>query len=462
MDTSLVPEIGSVPPSLRSFRLTWAESIVRSASQEPALTAAFAAKHARLLHFVDVRDAAELSGPMGRVPGSFSVCPEDLGQVVEALDRDDPVLLVDRANERAPALAKALEGRGMRFVAYMWGGISEWRSRGYATTRALPLRLGKIARIAPHFEAERRRLSLEDIREHLGDPRAIHRQKLGALLMGGHLSCVDGRDHGALWGTPGGDGGEILLALSALERLRKRAMTEAEVGAVLEARLDDFGACGLHTDTTAGNRTIAAARAHPDLARHVEGISETWEWRRFFTAPPPEAVPHLLDMLSTPELLGCGHLKLSMLHADDYGTRRDLVRAFLRTFFSARWSGSTEALYAALPGGHVEGAVLRGRLDDALGPFSQVPLISPLAYGTQMFVAHPEVAVATRGFTVKLLIRLGLVEAKLAAALTEEISQLASVQLARTLFVLGNGLPIFDVWFDGSGDFRVECAGQVG
>ncbi|MBK6463110.1 MAG: hypothetical protein IPF92_19205 [Myxococcales bacterium] len=79
-----------------------------------------------------------------------------------------------------------------------------------------------------------------------------------------------------------------------------------------------------------------------------------------------------------------------------------------------------------------------------------------------MFVAHPEVAVATRGFTVKLLIRLGLVEAKLAAALTEEISQLASVQLARTLFVLGNGLPIFDVWFDGSGDFRVECAGQVG
>ncbi len=461
MDTSLVPQIGAVPPALRTFRLLWAESIVRGASQEPALPATFAAKHARLLHFVDVRDEDQLSGPMGRVPGSFSVRPEDIGQVADALHPDDPVLLVDRDNERAPPLARALEQRGMRFVAFMWGGISEWRSQGYASTRALPLRLGKIARIEPHFEAVQRLLSLDDIREHLGDPRAIHRQKLGSLLTRGHLSCVDGRDHGAVWGTPGGDGGEILLALSALEKLRKRPMSEAEIGAVLRARLDDFGACGLHTDTSAGNRTIAAARAHPNLARHVEGISETWEWRKFFTTPPREAIPDLLDLLTTPEFLGCGHLKLSMLHADDYGTRRDLVRGFLRAFFGTRWSGSTETLYTPLPGGHAEGAVLRVRLEGELGPFSQVPLISPLAGGTQMFVAHPEVAAAMRGFTVDLLVRLGLVEASQAHVLAEEIGQLASVQLGRTLLALGDGLPIFDVWFDGAGCFRVEPAGRV-
>jgi len=462
MDTSLVPEIGAVHQALRSFRLSWVEAIVRSEKGEPALPATFAAQHARLLHFVDVRDRDELSGPMGRVPGSFSVLPDDIGQVVEALQPDDPVLLVDRKNERAPALAKALEQRGMRFVAHMWGGISEWRAQGYASTRALPLRLGKLARITPGFEANKRLLTLEDIREHLGDPRAIHRQKLASLLTHGHLSCVDGRDHGALFGTPGGDGGEILLALSALEKLRKKPMSEDEVTAVLEARLDGFGTCGVHTDISAANRVIATLRAHPTLARHVERISHTWEWRAFFMSPPREAFSDLLDILTAPENLGCGHLKLSMVHADDYGTRSELVRGFLRTFFELRWNGSTETLYTPLPGGHAEGAVLRVRTSEEIGPFSQVPLVSPLFGGTQMFVAHPEVADTMRSFTVRLLAGLGLVSRDQESALASAITELAAVQLGRTLHALGEGLPIYDVWFDESGCFRVESGGHVG
>lgn len=462
MDTSLIPEIGTVPQALRSFRLHWVESLVRNDRGEPALPATFAAQHARLLHFVDVRDREELSGPMGRVPGSFSVLPEDLEQVVEALEKEDPVLLVDRRGERAPALAKRLEERGMRFVAHMRGGVSEWRSQGYSATRALPLRLGKLARITPGFEAQKRMLSLEDIREHLGDPRAIHRQKLASLLTHGHLSCVDGRDHGALFGTPGGDGGEILLALSALEKLRKKPITRAEIETVLEARLDGFGSCGVHTDVAAGNKVIAAVRAHPALARYAEGITETLGWRAFFTSPPKEAQADLMDVLASPEHLGCGHLRLSMLHAEDYGTRRELVDGFLRVFFQARWDGSTETLYTPLPGGHAEGAVLRVRMTEAIGPFSQVPLVSPLFGGTQMFVAHPEVAVTMRGFTVQLLVSLGLVEHHQAAALTAEIAELAFVQLTRTLHALGCGLPIFDVSFDDSGAFVVEAAGHVG
>jgi hypothetical protein len=78
-----------------------------------------------------------------------------------------------------------------------------------------------------------------------------------------------------------------------------------------------------------------------------------------------------------------------------------------------------------------------------------------------MFVAHPEVAVAMRGFTVDLLVRLGLVEATQAQALADEIAELASVQLGRTLLALGHGLPIFDVSFDAAGCFRVEPAGRV-
>lgn len=461
MDTSLIPAIGTVSQALRSFRLQWVDSLVRNEKGEPSLSATFAAQHARLLHFVDVRDRDELSGPMGRVPGSFSVLPDEIGQVADALENDDPVLLVDRSGERAPALAKVLEGRGMRFVAHMRGGVAEWRGQGYATTRTLPLRLGRLARIEPKFEALKRILTIDDIRSHLGDPRAIHRQKLASLLTHGHLSCVDGRDHGALFGTPGGDGGEILLALSALETLRRKPISAEELAAVLEARLDGFGACGLHTDIAAGNRVIEAVRANPNLAKHVEGITETWGWRSFFTGPPPEARDDLMDIFTAPENLGCGHLKLSLLHSEDYGTRRELVDTFLRTFFRMRWAGSTETLYTPLPGGHAEGAVLQVRTSDAIGPFSQVPLVSPLFGGTQMFVAHPEVAVTMRSFTVQLLASLGLVGHDQTSRLTDAIAELASVQVTRTLRGLGMGLPIFDVRFEDNGTFTVESAGVV-
>jgi len=461
MDTSLVPEIGQVSQALRSFRLHWVESLVRNDRGEPSLSATFAAQHARVLHFVDVRERGELSGPMGRVPGSFSVLPEDIGAVTDALLPDDAVILVDRRGERAPALAKALEARGLRFVAFMWGGIAEWRAQGYASTRALPLRLGKLERIEPGFEAVKRHLSLDDIRIHLGDPRAIHSQKLASLLTHGHLSCVDGRDHGALFGTPGGDGGEILLALSALEKVRKKPLTSEEIEAVLEARLDGFGLCGVHTDVATGNKVIAALREHPRLSKHVEGIDETLGWRKFFTEPPREVWSDLLDVTVEPDHLGCGHLKLSMNRPDDYGTRRGLVEGFLRRFFQLRWEGTTEALYKALPGGHAEGAVLRVRIGEAIGPFTQVPLVSPLFGGTQMFVAHPEVAVTMRGFTVQLLLKLGLATIDQEKRLESTIAELASVQLGHTLHALGQGLPIYDVWCDARGHYEVEAAGVV-
>ena len=462
MDTSLVPEIGTVPQALRSFRLRWVEELVRTERGEPAVGATFAAQHARLLHFLDVRERAELAGPLGRVPGSFSVLPHEIDHVVETLRPEDPIVVVDRHNERGLAFAKALEGRGFRMVAHMWGGVADWRAQGYGTTREKKLKFEKLARIEAVFSAEKRLLSKDDIRAHLGDPRAIHRQKLASLLTHGHLSCVDGRDHGALLGTPGGDGGELLLALSALEKLRGRAITSEEVAHVLESRLDAFGPCAIHTDIANGNKVIAYLRSHPNVAPHVENVRETLEWRKFFAQPPREIEDDILEALVTPEHLGCGHLKLSRLRADDYGTRAGLVDAFLRTFFRARWAGTPEAHYVPLPGGHAEGAVLRVRVAEEVGPFTEVPLVSPMCGGSQVFVAHPEVAVAMRRFVVRLFQDMGLVEADKASRLEREIDALAEVQLGHTLHALGEGLPIFDLHFDRRGCLDVEEAGVVG
>lgn len=336
----LIPEIGTIPQALRSFRVNWVAALVRGAHGEPILPVSFVSQNVRVLHVLDVRDREELCGPLGHIPGSFSGLPAELDVVTDALDRDDPIIVVDGNNERAPELAKALEARGHRLVAFMWGGMNEWRAFGLGVTREAPARSGSVERIMPRYDAERRHLDIADIEALVGDPRALTRQKLASLITHGKLSCVDGRDHGAVLGTPGGDGGELLLALSALERTTGRVLTDRDVARIVRARLDAFGHCAIHTDLATANRAIAAIRAHPKLAAFVDGITDTLDWRKFWTRPPKGAHDDLVELLVDPDHIGCGHLKLSLTAAEDYGTRASLVQAFLRAFFRERFLGS--------------------------------------------------------------------------------------------------------------------------
>jgi hypothetical protein len=48
--------------------------------------------------------------------------------------------------------------------------------------------------------------------------------KMAALLLHGKSSCVDGRDDHGVIGTPGGDAGEFLLALTSIERVDRQAV----------------------------------------------------------------------------------------------------------------------------------------------------------------------------------------------------------------------------------------------
>lgn len=455
----LIPEIGTVPQALRAFRVNWAAALVRGADGEPILPVSFVSQNVRVLHIIDVRDPEELCGPLGYIPGSFAMS----ASVTETLDPDDPIIVVDGNNELAPVIAKALEARGHRLVAFMWGGMNEWRAFGLGVTRDASSVTGSITRIVPRYEATRRHLDIADIEAHVGDPRALTRQKLASLITHGKLSCVDGRDHGAVLGTPGGDGGELLLALSALERTTGSVLTDGDVARIVRARLDAFGHCAIHTDLATANRVIAAMRAHPRLAAFVEGISDTLDWRKFWTRPPKGAHDDLLELLVDPDHIGCGHLKLSLTAAEDYGTRASLVQAFLRAFFRERFAGSPETEYTPLPGGHAEGAVLRVRVPEPVGPFTFVPLVSPMCRGTQTFVAHPEVATAMRALTVSLLESTGDIDKGASARLGDAVTELASVQLGRTLHALGRGLPIYDVHFghEGRACVRVEAAGFV-
>lgn len=287
---------------------------------------------------------------------------------------------------------------------------------------------------------------------------------MAALLLHGRQSCVDGRDETGVVGTPGGDSGELLLGLSAIEAVSGERLTPLQIRTLLGRRLGTLGRFYLHTDVSAANGLIASIRGDRRLASAISGISETMQWRRFFERPPAHVREILLEHALVPAHVGCGHLRLMATKPDVYGARPELVWGLLEAFFRARWDGSLDADFTALPGGHEEGAVLDVRVEEDIRPFSQIPLISPLAQGTQTFVSHPDVASYLRREIAHFLCRQEdalRVGPKDVEAIHKVMEELAVTQTTATLGALAAGLPIYRVSFGRGGTFHVSEAGHV-
>jgi hypothetical protein len=75
---------------------------------------------------------------------------------------------------------------------------------------------------------------------------------MAALLLHGKTSCVDGRDEHGVIGTPGGNAGEFLLALTSIERATGKHFPVECMEEVLRGYLDTFGHFYVHSDTDAG------------------------------------------------------------------------------------------------------------------------------------------------------------------------------------------------------------------
>ncbi|MFO0603327.1 MAG: rhodanese-like domain-containing protein [Polyangiales bacterium] len=460
-----IPEIGSVPQALRMFRVNWIASELRSPSGVPMHSPDYVSRLGRAAHLVDVRTPEELTGPLGYIPGSVWVPREEALARLSALDPDTPVVIVSRGGERAGELAKSLEARGHRFVAALMGGVVAWRQVGFSTSRDPRVleRRGELLEVDPVWVPRKRVLTRDDIAEHVGDACSLRWIKLAAMLVTGRLSCVDGRDDAGVIGTPGGDAGEFLLGLAALERVAGVALDDAAVHALLLRRIDAFGRFYLHTDVHASNASIKSMRADRRLDEALAHVYEPLEWRRFLREPPEAVRDVVLEHIVVPEHMGCGHLRLSLQRSEAYGVRPELVRATYRHFLSLRWQGVEENEIAVLPGGHAEGAVVRVLLEDGAEAFSDVPLVSPMAAGSQMFLCHPQVSGFLRGQMVRFLARQhDLVPLPRGAetALVAEIERLGDAQLSQTLAALAPGLPIFDVTF-GRGGVVVSESGAV-
>ena len=437
--------------------MRWNANLSRGSQGAPLVPPLFVAEQGPGVAMVDVRRPQEATGVLGYIPGSAF---PDVQKLEERTGGQQlrPLVLISANGDEAATVARQLELRGVPYVAAMAGGLAAWRSLGLFTSR-------DPSGIRASFDTSADQgnqvgpLTLDRVRKHIGDPRSVCWIKLASMIAQGRLSCIDGRDRRGVVGTPGGDRGEFLLTLAAIEQVTGRKLDEGAVAAGLLSRLDDLGQFYMHTDAHTFANLIGRLQADPQLRAAVAGLVKPEEWFDFLHHPPQPLRETLLDYLTDPLHIGCGHIRLMLQHSDEYGIRSELVQYFLRAAIRMWWEGSPEIALTVLPGAHQEGAVVNVRLTEDIWSLSRIPLVSPECGGQQMFVNHPDVSSLLRRGNVQWCVRRGgplSVERPLEDKLHMAIEELAARQLNTTVGYLAKDLPVFQVLFSGDGAFRVE------
>lgn len=452
-------------PGDRNFRLNWVSNLTRSRHEEPQLCPEFVVHQGRAVRLVDLRTEQEVLGPAGYIPGADWVPLEGARPILASLPREDPIVLVSRDGDEASALAKELEGQGFLMVAAMFEGMLGWRHAGFVIGRKADVvtRRNQLRQIVPDPDTGER-LTMMEIEEHVGNPFEVKWVRMAGLLLQGRHNCVDGRDDSGVVGTPGGDAGEFLTLLSALETELGRELTHVEVGDLFHHTLDAFGAFYMHTDLTAAEQLIDALRVDARVAPAIAHIHDPVAWREFFGSPPAELRQLVLEHLLEGQYHGCGHLKLMWKQPEEYGVRTALIQSFIRHFFESRWSGAEECEYVVLAGEHDEKGVVVVKIDQEIFPFTQIPLVSPMCHNSQMFVSHPQVASYYRGQLAEFLCRLPdvlRIDPAAAVSIKRRADELAERQTMSTLCRIAPGLPIFEVTFRMDGGVEVRYGGGV-
>jgi rhodanese-related sulfurtransferase len=456
--------MAELPLAERLTRVNWQEKLERSATRVPRLPPSFVAEGGRRLHLIDLRTPEEMCGPLGHVPGAVRVLPADAARIFDILGADAMVVLVSNDGIRAGLVAQYLELLGMRFVAAMAGGMNAWRALGLEVSRD-PSVLNRTLSAHPiAASAASGPLTRARVEAHVAAMGSVRWVKMAGFLLTGRRSCVDGRDDHAVIGTPGGDMGELVLALAAYEQLMGVQLGMNAVLALMEGYADTFGRVYYHNDTNTVQALIPKLRADERLTEILAPVNTPLEWRTFLRKPPLAAQEPLLEHYLKPESVGCGHLRNMMLHGDEYRTRPELVRDAIGAFWRTRWRGFPGFDYVILGGSHGESAVLQVTVEQQPWPFARVPLVSPSIDGTQVFIFHSQVAAYLRENLADWLLherRHLPVTPPDRAALVQAIVELGHQQRNTTLGRLAKGLPYFEVRFSGKEKYQVLDGGST-
>jgi len=165
--------------------------------------------------------------------------------------------------------------------------------------------------------------------------------KLGfSLTSSSFFSCCDSRSQYAVLGTPGGDIGEFILALGAVEYLLGRVYNADEVSLVFQDYLQVMSLAGkkhfyMHTDMEAEGKLSTASGVF-DVRNPVDHVERN----------------KLITLSTNPDHVGCQHLKGLLTDSASYGIRKelveDMIKAFLNIFYDSDNPLSSSLLYVTL------------------------------------------------------------------------------------------------------------------
>lgn len=299
--------------------------------------------------------------------------------------------------------------------------------------------------------------SQHDIENGLRKRACVRWVPASQILMDRHEACVDGRSDIGIIGTPGGNAGELLLLLAAIEATGGTPFTDREIQAVFERYLKTFGDFYMHSDLHALEELPEAIQAQ--VATDPEQRTAA-AWTAYLTEPDPRLHGELLDRLSQPQTTGCGHLKLMLNDPEGYRVRRALTRGLMQAFYRALWRGEDLA-FVVLDGHHDEQAVVNVTVTgDHVDVDTHIPTIAPRAFGGQMFINHPQAIGFLRDHNVRDAARITgrTIDATRVRAAIDEI---ATAQLGLTLSALASGLPIYTLAFEPDGGYAIDKVGVV-
>lgn len=102
--------------------------VVRTFAGVPEIDPAWVSDHLSTLTMLDVREAPELTGELGRVDASLHIPLGELRSRLAEVPRDKPVVCICRSGRRSAQACAILEKEGMHEVANVAGGMIRWRA----------------------------------------------------------------------------------------------------------------------------------------------------------------------------------------------------------------------------------------------------------------------------------------------------------------------------------------------
>jgi glyoxylase-like metal-dependent hydrolase (beta-lactamase superfamily II)/rhodanese-related sulfurtransferase len=83
------------------------------------------------VQILDVREAEEFNGPLGRIPGATLIPLKELSGRSGELSHDKPIVTVCRSGARSAQAVVLLQKAGFEDVANLHGGMLRWRAEGF-------------------------------------------------------------------------------------------------------------------------------------------------------------------------------------------------------------------------------------------------------------------------------------------------------------------------------------------